>query len=70
MVGGRSALALGYEPEKHVASGYTTVDGADQEAGFYWICERCFVDFADELAWTSVTSDPEASPYETQEPTG
>jgi hypothetical protein len=60
---------LADEPEKNAAYGYATVGGAGQQsAGEHWICKRCFEDFAEEFAWTTAESDPEAWPYDTPEP--
>ncbi len=31
--------------------GYTTTDDHERGAGYYWICEDCFADFADRFGW-------------------
>jgi hypothetical protein len=60
---------LADEPEKNDAYGYTTVGSDGQEpAGEHWICKRCFEDFAQEFAWTTLDGDPEAWPYDIAEP--
>ncbi|HVL31615.1 MAG TPA: hypothetical protein VM299_05220 [Solirubrobacteraceae bacterium] len=33
-----------------------------------WICKRCYDDFADELGWIVVDTDPERWPYAAPEP--
>lgn len=56
------------EPEGHSAEGYTNLGDEGLPAGKWWICSRCFEDFAAEFAWVVVKTDPKAWPYEGPEP--
>ncbi|HEU4973836.1 MAG TPA: hypothetical protein VFT50_02010 [Baekduia sp.] len=49
-------------------AGYTNLAAGDVPAGKWWICKRCFEDFADEIEWVVVESDPDAWPYGAHEP--
>ncbi|MGZ6616197.1 MAG: hypothetical protein ACXVFQ_17400 [Solirubrobacteraceae bacterium] len=59
-----AAEALRNEPDKQSDAGYTNVEAPDRPAGKWWICKQCFADFAEELGWTVVDSDPDAWPYD------
>ena len=37
-----------------LASGYTTTAEHEQGAGYHWVCETCFADFADRFGWETV----------------
>ena len=60
--------AVEEEPDVHSAEGYTNLGDEDQPAGKWWICTRCFEDFAAEFEWVVVETDPDAWPYEAPEP--
>lgn len=56
--------ALQDDPEHNDPAGYTNLPAAGAPSGEWWICRRCFDDFAGEFGWKVVDSDPEAWPYE------
>jgi hypothetical protein len=61
--------ALQDEPDKHSAGGYTNLgDEEGQIPGKWWICGRCFEDFAAEFGWVVVETDADAWPYAGPEP--
>ena len=48
--------------------GYTNLGDDQRPAGKWWICEQCFDDFARELGWVVVQTDPDSGPYAAAEP--
>ena len=42
------------EREHVVTEGFATTDRHSKGADYYWVCESCFRDFADEFGWTEV----------------
>ncbi len=55
-------------PDISAVAGYTNLRDSERPAGEWWICEECFGEFADELQWTTVETDPDAWPYEPPTP--
>jgi hypothetical protein len=35
-----------------LAGGYTTTAEHEQGAGYHWVCDECFADFAERFEWT------------------
>ena len=60
--------ALEEDPDRNSAEGYTNLAAQGQPAGKWWICNQCFEDFAAELEWSAVETDPEDWPYGAPEP--
>lgn len=55
--------ALEDEPDRQSAEGYTNLGDDGETPGKWWICKRCFGDFATEFGWVIVQTDPNAWPY-------
>ncbi len=60
--------ALENEPGKQSPGGYTNLSQKEFEAGKVWICRRCYEDFAADLEWIVVETDPASWPYAQPEP--
>jgi hypothetical protein len=49
-------------------AGYTNLSADGKPAGNWWVCKRCYPDFAAEFEWVLVETDPDAWPYDGPEP--
>jgi hypothetical protein len=44
-----------------LAEGYTTTEEHAKGAGYYWMCENCFAEFADSFGWKVGGDDSDTS---------
>jgi hypothetical protein len=55
-------------PDEVEPAAYTNIAGQEAPAGKWWICKRCYSDFAEEFEWVVVDGAPDSWPYEGPEP--
>ena len=48
-----------HDGEGPVQRGYTTTEQHARGAGYHWICDGCFADFAERFRWHVVEESPE-----------
>ena len=51
----RTFMAAGAGDPEALARGYTTTAEHARGAGYYWVCEPCFTDFAERFGWRVVS---------------